>query len=215
MTDNLPVNFRKSNENVVASYDFTDISEGTGVVTYYGFATKDVNGVSYGLTTNAAFESQPIYDSSTPPTTYPTYNMINDYKFNTTFNLPKSIKGMASLNCPVYGDGNQTGNLMAFVSWSLVKLSGSEVSVLGSAQSYPLQFGTAYNDRDVASIKIPINSVVNFKKGDILQSWVQYWACLTGGSGAGGLMFDPSNRSTLVANVPTKMMHFIPFRIDL
>ena len=32
----IPVVYRKSSENVVASYDYTDLAEGTGVVQYYG-----------------------------------------------------------------------------------------------------------------------------------------------------------------------------------
>ena len=51
----IPVEFRRGSEGAVASYDATDIAEGTGTVSFYGFAVSGSAGLVYRLGRNQMY----------------------------------------------------------------------------------------------------------------------------------------------------------------
>ena len=84
----LPDVYRKS-PLAVASYDWLDITSGTGYRRYYGCASDLDAGISYFLTTRT-LDGRPVSKAST--------GTEIDLDFDITFNTPAIVKGIANVN---------------------------------------------------------------------------------------------------------------------
>ena len=93
MAEVLPVAFPIPGESAIASYSYTDIAEGTGVVSFYGAETYDTTAsTKYILTTNSIISNNPEIISPN-----------GNYDFDLTpFNMPKTIKGTAYFSVGMY-----------------------------------------------------------------------------------------------------------------
>ena len=104
-------------ETALVTFDFTDIADGSGNITFHPFYTEDVNGFkSWGL--NSVQLAVPTATGS--------INTDEENIFETSnFNLPKTAKGTAYLTGFINTDGSMKAEI--------VKISGTESGVLGNA----------------------------------------------------------------------------------
>lgn len=183
----------------IASYDFTDIAEGTGIVDFYGFS-ENLSGSTLLALGKTSLYSADIQSSGT------------SWTFNSgAFNLPKIIKGTALIRFSAALTAGGASVTMNF-DIAIQKVSEGTATTIGSASTATLTSAGA--GTSAKNYTIPISCTqTHFKIGDNLR------IVFTGHTNGGtiNLGHDPANRDTaeMTATVnPTKMECFIPFKID-
>lgn len=184
--------FRSTTEAVIASYDFTDIAEGTGSIVYNLFLQGTSAGTSFGLT------AQDLRSADVEIIGAATRNFDL-----TAFNLPQTIKGTAVFEGVI--DQSAAGNMSYTIT-----IKKNTTTIAGPVQSV-VETETNINTNFVVPITIPST---NFKKGDVLRVVVQVQ-----GNGTIATGIDPANRDGTVITAAqggyTNTRISIPFRIDL
>jgi hypothetical protein len=158
----LPVNFPIQQSSAIASYSYTDVAEGTGVVVYYLAAGHDGTNPVYFLTTNSSLGSMPQFSYKVLSGT------IIDQKFDVTFNMPKRIKGNIYADISTARRAGNNGYITVEVT--VYHYDGSTETSLGTATTTTPSNSTANSlPRDCyVCLKIPI-VLTKFKKGHILR----------------------------------------------
>lgn len=204
----IPIVYRKSVESAVASYDFTDIIEGTGIVNFYfGYA-----GSTKVLSTNR-FYSGTSYNSETIENSGAFCKEI-DLDFDVLINKPITIKGTCVASVPTMIT-RLNGTIISYVTVYLRKWDGStETDIASGASAQFTTAATAWKNQS-AYLNVPTTS---FKKGEYLRATIEGWAqvaddnnILRVGTDPQGVL-DATWTSTTIA--PTSIIG-IPFRIDL
>jgi hypothetical protein len=227
LADVLPINFPVPSESSIASYDYTDIAEGTGVVVFQGVNTQDNAVQDYSLITNTIYSTNKF----TYGTSGPNAKAI-DIDFDVTFNNPKNIKGIARGQVSwLQGDetvANKSGDSYAIMK--IRKYSGTtETEIASNTKSKSLVAADTTVNGTTVMIEANISSVVHFKAGDILRVTIEIWGGSTVNGAVGTslwLCHDPADRAitqadlsqgaALTGNVTTSQLKIqIPFRLDL
>jgi len=209
----------------IASYDYTDIAEGTGIVKFMGFKHWVSGSALYALTTgipysnwhpNLAAGLKGIETKTAAITTGDALRNTFDFDLS-AFNAPKIIRGTAYLNIPFAGqsadaDSSHSGYVKCFIQhWD-----GTTPTTIGSAVSDVINFsGTVLYD-GVLCMPITITQK-QFKKGEILRVKVELWG-YTGGVNGGYLAIahDPAGRfDQMFLSGSTSFDAYIPFNLDL
>jgi len=192
----------QAQSNSIATYDYTDIADGTGVRIFYG-ANTNIGGTNdYILTTDAS-----IYSSSRAWEVDGATSTSFDFDLS-PFNTPLTAKGTAIFST---GLGRVGGSIKLTVTLNHVR--GATVTAITSAID-TITWGTS--GAIMALITLPITEQ-RFQIGDFLRMTV----LMT--STSGGFVefgFDPigrdSTRGITAANGATTTMKLnMPFRIDL
>ena len=192
----IPKRFLKSAEGAVASYDYTDIAEGTGIQTFYATQSRDAATQRYLLMEAALYPESPVIINN------------QDIDFDLTmFNLPKVVKGTAYVSLGAFIDGSpQTYTIAVQVR----KWDGTAETNISSVISDTV----SDSSHKMMLLKIPLTQT-NFKKGDVLRLNVTS----SGGVGTSYYGTDPMGIDYGVltaANNRTTIFKFLcPFRIDL
>ena len=201
----VPVTYRTGGEGAIASYNYTDVAEGTGVIAFQGFnvgTSGAIVSTKYILGTQTLY-SYEVESAVTSTTAYP-FNL-------SAFNLPKTVKGTATLRFSVQYNGNITENAN-FVA-EIFKVSGGTPASMGSACTDSLTSGGSAIIKNIV-LRINLNETP-FKKGDNLRITITPY--LTQGTAV--LAHDPANRDgtiiTPATTYPTKLEAHIPFKLDL
>ena len=222
----LPKFYRNIGERAIATYNFTDIAEGTGVTQFKGFQTNSSTGLDYHLSGASLISS--TVETTSGTITFPDTQVAQlalDLDFDlSTFNLPKTIKG--TVNIGTSGGATRVGGggdgFHGFMIYKLRRIpaTGGEIE-LGSVQSEDIIIAGAGSDRKQISVAISITQT-SFKKGDILRLTVEAWghARLTSESqGTLTIPHDPANKDgtviTPAATYTTKLNANVPFLLDL
>ena len=205
----------------IASYSYTDIAEGTGIVKFYGFTSENSAAVDYHLGTN------PFYAGNSPElswgSAHNTMTLEQDLDFDlTTFNMPQTIRGTATINCCIasYASGGYNG--FTYIIWRLRKYSGTTETEIASVQTPTIVGGNAVTTNEIINVQLTI-PLTPFKKGDILRLTALIYNYVdAGGNGFYALGVDPQNRdgtyitpSTDDPTSTTKLELYIPFNLDL
>ncbi len=217
----------------LVSYDFFDISNGTGYDLYYG---GSISGGYITSTTPTLYSTTPHTNvRETITTSY--VKWVGDLDFDIQFNLPRNIKGDIQVNIPMGVHVAQALNITFYANVEIihVDLTAAEKS-LGSSQSFPIHIvdiGAEPADiwSDMTLVKINIPTVEHFKKGEILRFRIGgYYKSSGSGSNCDmGIAHDPANRSDfvyylsdgslknqiMITNEPTQMTFHVPFVIDV
>lgn|GEM_PF-6765257 len=100
MAENLPINFAVPGENVIATYNYQELAEGTGILSLYPFyATMSGGTIIYRLSSNTYFSES----NSTGGTTGGALVFNKTFELN-PFNTPRTVKGTAIFTLPfIYG----------------------------------------------------------------------------------------------------------------
>jgi len=159
-------------ETAVASYDYTDIAEGTGTVIYYGYNSKtSAATVSYHLSKSPLVYSADIETITSHGSA--SSAQVYDFDFDLpSFNLPQTIRGTAMVNSS-YAVSNAAVNVSG---WPVVRLrkwdgtSSSEVAV-GTGEELTL---SGADEITTSSIVLAVPST-HFKKGETLRLTMEMW----------------------------------------
>jgi len=201
----IPINYRKSAEGSIASYDYFDIAEGTGIIVLYG--AQDAAG-------NYVLSNQTLFSATIETSTTTSLEMNFDLA---PFNLPKDIKGTAIVSYGTSIQGNTGGGTLLFTFY---KVSDSVETSMGSctvSHNKPFVLG------EFLSATL---TETHFKIGDSLRLSV----LLTDNSDVGiGFGLDPLNRDgtasyggfnlnltpSTTPSVTTQLKFYCPFKIDI
>ncbi|MFA5051312.1 MAG: hypothetical protein WC499_04330 [Patescibacteria group bacterium] len=200
MAENLPVNFAIPSESSIASYNWTDIAEGTGVRVIQGFNTETASGKLHHLSAYAT-ESNNVETRLTTGDDTLTFNM-------SVFNHPQRIGGTGIIQFAGRFETGVGGSMSVFVA-KLYKVSTATTELC--SVSLPLA-GSDATRRYVAPLTIP---ATHFKKGDYLRLTIN----VKYNAGAFTIGHDPANKDgtyiTPASTYSTKFELLIPFKLDL
>lgn len=208
----IPINYRKAADNVIASYNYTDVASGTGIIELYAAATLSGSGV-YCLS-DYKFYSEPICTIGT------TEGKCIDKDFDVLINRPLTIKGTGIVNVPfsVYTSSEDS---TGYVQARLRKWDGATETEIAASISGSTLFvvdgsvGTLYR-MSTLSFTIPQTT---FKKGEYLRLTIEgYVYHPDPGTFNIRVAHDPMGRITgwdATAAVPSTLIFQCPVRIDL
>ena len=194
----------------IASYNYFDIAEGTGIQAFYLFTSIDNTTKSYHITGNTSVYSN--NDSTTVGLTTGGFTKDGDFDFDIDFTLPKAVKGDIIVPLTVLGLHNTEGG-QGYVIVKIRKWDGTTETDLGSARTevFTLVSSTQYAAR---CLVIPITTSQHFNKGDTLRVTTEIWTSIGTGSGSFGFLNDPANRAITGATF-SRFTVLVPFRIEL
>ena len=231
MTKLLPQNFPPIAPASIASYDFTDIADGTGVRSFYG-AVWTSGGADYppAIITSGCFLTGQELSSAKIAASGAIIagagqGYINNNNFDISFSIPQRIKGNAYLQITLgaYRLSAVGSTPQIWVSGaSLTNVNKSEqlgANITSTTLVLPSVVGVyskTYNLKFDLSDKI-----YHFAKGDVLRLNLPLWG--TGGSTDalvyGGYGTDPKARAdtglTISGAYSTQMVLNLPFDIDI
>jgi hypothetical protein len=229
----VPQVYKRSTEGVIASYNFQDIEEGTGVVIYNCAETMEESTRAYKLTTQSPYSNDPLTSGSTSSTSN---TKAVDLDFDLTFNLPQNVKGTFMAQIPFIMGHETTANYggTCYVIMKIIHYDGSTETELGSVQSETLAAANLKINSKTALIEETITAVKHFKKGETLRITLELWITASDSSGSqGAILHDPAARVMTNGNdlgyvggaaaidgtngppATTKATIFVPFEVDL
>ena len=211
----------------VASYSYTDIADGTGVVELYGCQSKETTTPAYFLTTNVMHPNDVYSQNETPVNPNAgELTKVSDLDFNQSpFNSSRVVKGTFRAQV-TYAQGASTSSNQSGTSYVVVKLrkySGSTETDLATATSETMTVPSLSLLFNTVNLSAAITETV-FAIGDILRITVETWATGQGAGGAGSyatrtyLYHDPINTAATSDEDTartTRLLFFVPFKIDL
>lgn len=183
----IPQTFQ-AQSNAIASYNYTDIAEGTGVSVFYLCSVSTSSGLDYVLTQNTM---PGVATTGTASTSYIDFDL-------TPFNAARTIKGVAYVAGEgVCGAGAQDFQVIA----KIVHYDGTTETVIGAeTNSETIRSGELYN--------IPFSlTEKRFKRGDILRVKLK----IDTSTNSPGISTDPLEVAP--AGIICSRV-YIPFRLD-
>lgn len=218
MADTLPLTFPIPSGGSIASYNYVDIAEGTGISIFYAAGAQDSTGVKYILTReNLNSEISEVYASI--PASDPV--KINDLDFDLSyFNTPKIIKGKGYISIPTLCVNSSGSTVDYYFIVTIRKVISGVESDIVAVTSATITTPVSGSDR---MMLIPFTvPKTYYKRGEVLRVTIEYWAGGNGGTTAGGFAFDPAGNYTASVytagsiNVKTSRTSiYIPFELDL
>ena len=237
MAETLPSIFLKTGEGAIVSYDFVDLSEGTGIIVLYAGVTKNSTSETAILQRNTFFN----YEGSTKTTTGrsgtysgyewgtsldQTFTLKGTKTFElTAFNMPQRIGGNMLVQIP-FGSYSTDYGSVSPVSHAIVTVYKDTTS-LATATSEDATGLSAVLATGIYSFNVAIPAT-SFKKGEQLKIKVE---CFLKRSGAAAEVahiwaFDPQDTAITTLGVAdaedhleisgtTQLKFFVPFKIDL
>jgi len=204
--------YQNIGEGSVASYSYTDIAEGTGIVIFNGFGYTTSTGEGYSAS-QSSFYADPIETELDGNGGTDTKTLTFDVA---PFNLPKTIGGTAYIegSWAVETSVGNAGN--GKITFEVQKVGGA---ALGSVVTETVACSGTQVKRQ--SFLLPLTlTKMHFKRGEILRISVEMSVTTTGGTGVSMyLAHDPQNRDgTLVTpavTYHTDLNFHIPFQLDL
>ena len=215
----VPIVYRKSAEQALASYDFIDIASGTGSVIYYLGTGSSTNKIIKPILASETFYSHNIMSGAswTPGTDVKAVDIDWDIQFN----LPQVIRGSAIFNIPLahFTDATDTTifSVVKVRKWdginetTLATITGTNFIATNNGVSTTLQ--TLAGD-------IPLTA---FKRGEFLRITTEvYGTTISGTTQESYVGCDPNGRISGANDVRAFASGdisvgtaIIPFRIDL
>lgn len=210
MAELLPVSFPIPSESAIASYPYTDISEGSGTVKYVAFDSYQDAAQSTALTTNTSLWA----DTGFFETTAVGATAI-DKDFDVVFNTPKTIQGNVFVNFVLaYYNTASTGNVDPTVTvrkWNGV----TETDIVSVTPMGLVGISAAAFRRYCVKLVVPTTV---FKRGESLRITVSVNRSSSGGTPYTALYFDPSDVDQGFHGVTvttTQLNVYVPFKLDV
>jgi len=194
---------------VLVNYNYVDVAEGTGIITFYGIASEDAAVIDYHLIGTAGVYSSQVTTKRAPGagTTTIDFDLA-------PFNSPRYPKGTAYFNAGMAVYNSESVHLDVQIKhWD----GTTETNLSAEIASQTLTVGGGANDSEMVFLKIPITTEKLFAIGDMLRLTVK----LTSGIGSGTVEVghDPANRNGQYLVPTTKnttiMQLQMPFRMDV
>ena len=214
----IPTQFRTHGEPSIASYNYTDIAEATGIVEYKGF--KYVSGATLSghlLTTSSLNSAKP----DTSITCGAVSGTFLNADFDVMFNMPRIIDGNMYAVIPLaMTDWTDKSARNCAVDVNVCHYDGTTETSMGRSSGGLYHASTSQTpeaDR-YTTLLIPLDRT-HFKKGEYLRIKVHATYSKAGGDGSVFIGHDPADRAvTFVAGDDldhTKMSFYTPFWLDI
>lgn len=210
----LPINFAVPGEGAVASYEWADIMDGTGVIDFDGYSTTSASATARWCSPNVLGTSLKYWGGFLNTSGTETINFDSS-----AVNTPRTIRGNAKVRYTMALYNNTSGTFTIQTTFSIVRLRGAVETTLGTTIGPTLTNSvddTGVHDTYFLDIALTETS---FAIGDILR----IKAVVTYNFQRGFLMHDPLDRNfeyftayTIDAGQnPTSLKIQVPFKIDL
>ena len=214
----------QTQENKVATFDYTDLASGTGLQKLYLLVQEASGAVTYALTPNEDYSAYDNIETDITGVTG-TLSKVGDYDFDlTAFNEPRTISDGTDA-IAVIGAEHKTDADTTLVAWLVltvyhVDADNTETSIGTTTSKYENTVASTIKPM-IYSIPISLTQK-QFKKGDKLRFNVAVWAKEAGSANANfRIGHDPKNRdgdeitpSSDSINSLTASYIQIPFRIE-
>lgn len=183
----------------IASYDFTDIEDGTGVVNYFALSGSQ----GWFLSAEEDYSEQIEYITGGAAATW-------TIDFNTgAFNKPRTLRGTATMSFGYAASANDAVN----VSGAIYHVRGAVETLISTEVGTAVAMNTA---QKMAYLETPLTQT-HIKQGDKVRLRVKIGQ--VAGGGAGLLGIDPKGRDgtviTAAAGSTTRFKLGLPFEVDL
>lgn len=228
MAATLPLNIPIPQSAAIASFNYTDIAEATGIVAFYGAvhtsgssAYPPADQTAYYLTTATPYSNQVIVSGATIAGGGQGYVSSNN-NFDITFNRPQNIKGYAYLMISLGATRPAGGsNPYIWVSGANIQNSTTSTIISDTINSQALEQVTTSKSKTMLMRFDMTGTPKHFKAGETLRLHFDVWG--TGGSTAGlnygGYGADPQDRddpdgNTLANTVTTQLTLYVPFLLN-
>lgn len=214
----LPIAFPGAVPPAIASYDYTDVAEGTGITKFYGFETRVSGTKTYHLGTSDVFSTE-IEQEETIGSSSWTLEIDDDFDLP-AFNLPRKIKGTATVTFSWYVRTGVSADGKAYATVNIRKWDGTTETELVSGETDPEAIGATTSALQLVNMPLTIPDT-HFKRGDILRLTIRIYGRRTTATATVGLGVDPQNRDGTYlkpssdSTVISKIEFYCPFKIDL
>ncbi len=215
----IPPIFPVPAEAAIVTFDAVDFAEGSGIVKFWLFASKLVGGLDYHLGREVVYSGGAVNVTGSVDTKVSSPTNI-DIDFDlTTFNLPRTIEGTATLQighaAEASGGGNEVGST---ITARIRKWDGTTETEIANSVSEEISSSAVIINR-IHNMPIVIPRT-HFKIGETLRLSLDVTSrIIGGGGGVVGIGHDPQNRDGIFitpstqANI-TATFILMPFRID-
>ncbi len=192
----------QTKESAIASYDYSDLAEGTGVVSFFGSDNMSISGpgrlysLSKGVLYSNDINTQIVNDSSN-------FTKKLEKDFDVVFNQPQNLKGIVKVNITL--GGRTTGG--APNSWEcyvILKLKKGTTDIAEAQSETVAGGGGAADVKNSKVLQVLIDAsaaITHFKPGDTLRMTVELWSRQPSGGGPHtGFAHDPRARTDVAAS---------------
>jgi hypothetical protein len=209
--------FRDQGGEKLATYDFYDLAEGTGIVKFYGYCVDTGTGTkAYRLTTNSSMFST---SGATSDNNYgkTQWNVAGgasgnqEVNFDITFNKPQNIKGKVQLVVQT-SLHNVNPNGTMYIKATLYKYDGSTETAI-SSQITSETINQTTGGTPFFVLEIPLTALTHFKKGETLRVEVIMYYALSASSTYFILYHSPCGQ-TAKTDQTDKFILNVPFVIE-
>jgi len=208
----IPQLFRGNQSPSIASYDYVDIANGTGYITFYGFNGSNSGSTSYALTNQVAWSAKVVLPHNAGVVS--AYTKTAEYNFDTILNTPRVVRGKAIINVPLSVTATAGNYNYAYASCAICKVVSGVETVVGWASGALVEQSNAGTNHIQSGIVFDCPQT-NIKKGETLRLSVEVWS-FCNSTGATDVGSDPKNRTaTAFGTDPTQLKADIPFRINI
>jgi hypothetical protein len=211
--------------SAIASYDYTDIDEGTGFVIFNG---SQISGTALAYTLTKA-EYYANETSTGSRTTDASVTKLVDADFDVEFNLPKIIKGKALITATIGmygtgGGGDRNFNLYYTAILKRVDVNGTETTIVTGNSDVIRKVGLGQAEilskTQAVRLTVPLTY---FKQGETLRLTMEVYGESPGNVATeAGIAHDPKDRNNddvefkIIEDADTTKLEFhVPFRIDI
>ena len=223
MAETLPQNIPIPTAAAIASFNFFDISEGTGIISFYGVSHRESSSASYYLTSNTNTYSSTVVASGAFVTGSSTGQILSA-NFDIKFNRSQNLKGYAYMNFSFGGTGTTgTGTPSIFISGGSISnnTTGTTLASLGNLSNQAIDLSSPVLGSYSKGLNVRFDLTggpYHFAPGDTLRLNLQVWGTCSGTAPItyGGIGIDPQGRAdpddlTIQTTNTTKMILNLPF----
>lgn len=198
----------------IVSYDFTDLSNGSGVEFFYLYNTNDSVGFDYWLVSETSFKSDTA--QTTVAAVGGGMTLAGNFDFDFNFEIPRDVIGLIHVNFSHVMVGNINGNHTSFIICKLFHFDGTTETQIGASVQSPTRTSGGAGSWVSFQTALRINAgttPIHFAASDTLRLTVEIWDDLSTGNGTVGIGTDPAGRDTSAASSGQSFVA-VPFKID-
>ena len=207
----IPQPYSQQGAGAVASFTFTELIEGTGIIQLFGNSTNAAGTASYNLSISEPFSN--LVSSSGALSLGGTFEVDFD---TPELNLPRNVRGTAYIQVP-WRVTTSASSDNVFVFAKLRKWDGTAETEI--AETSGAIVSSAAGTQNISLLKISDIPITHFKQGEQIRMTVGLNGVTSTNNPKGHIAHDPQNRTndwfTSVTNLTTILKVFIPFKTDL
>ncbi len=216
----IPTIFTNKGGEKLATYDFYDLAEGTGIVKFYGYCLDTGSGTkAYRLTTNSS-----IYSASggsndqqfglTRWTETAASSGSREVNFDITFNKPQNIRGSVRANIQSHIQINNPGSTI-YLQLRLLKWDGTTETAISSQITTETLTKVAGAIAPFFVVEIPLTELTHFKAGETFRMELIQNFSLSSGSTLHYLYHSPAQQTGGGEIDTDQLIVMVPFVIDV